>query len=317
MFDHPDFTIYEVDCIPCDRDCFLMNEEYLKDYENYMLRMFSNKLDDEEPPGFVSFIAVREICQSALRLSWYVNYIDRFHEIEIVLPRNEIVLCVGSESWGDKPHIFAKSDWMNSIYLKHYSIFAMVDATDMKSALQNGRVSRDKLVQLREAIDNIANEYNDILFISLADNVILKTNWTVGRFDSEVNYTYSPETILYVINKIADAYQRILEMDVYAVVTQGSNEYYMDSLHHQLVSNHICLNSLGTPFANLMYIDQKVRSYGKTEHGKHQLYLDSQFFNSLSLSQSIRSRFSHRRYPYSSKLQSNAHYYWCERNEVT
>ena len=294
-----------------------MNEKYMHEYEDFMLKTFRNSGDDtEEPPGYVSFVAVREICEFSLRLSWYVNFIDRFHEIEIMLPKSEIIACAGSESWGDKPHVFVKSDWLNSIYLRHNSIFALVDATNMKAAINSGSVTRQKLIWLRNLIDDIALKHSDMLFISMADNVILKTNWTVGRFGSSVGYTYSPDNILEAIGEIADAFHEVLEMDVYAIVTQGSNEYYEDPLYYQKLDNHVSLNSLGAPFANLVFIEQQVRTKGKHEHGEHQLYLDSQFFHSLGISQSTSIDFTERKHSYDSKLKPNAAYYWCERSEL-
>lgn len=316
MFDHPDFTLWKPDELPRNRDCYLMDEKYLSDYENYMLECFRNEGTDKEPPGFVSNIAVRNIEPANVVLSWYTNVIDRFHETDLRLPKHEIVVCVGAEAWDERPHVFVKSQWLRTIYLQQNSIFAMLDACEMKRALREGKVLRENLVLLRSKLDEIAEKFEDFLFISLADSVILKTNWTVGSFNSSTCYTYSPTRILTLIERIALAFQEILAMDIYAIVTQGSNEFYQDPLYHNKQANHISLNSLGVPFANLLFIENSVRNSGKELHGEYQLYLDSCYFHSLKMPEDFVLKPEARKYSYNSKLQENAEYYCFNRKEL-
>ena len=41
MFEHPYFDVYRFDTIPLDRDCFLMDEAYIEEYEKSLLSVFS------------------------------------------------------------------------------------------------------------------------------------------------------------------------------------------------------------------------------------------------------------------------------------
>jgi hypothetical protein len=163
------------------------------------------------------------------------------------------------------------------------SIFALVDAIGIKAALQRGEVSRDRLIALREAIDEIAARYTDISFISFADSLLLKSNWSVGQFDSQVRYTYEPETFVRLIAELQETYRSVLGLDLYAVLTQGSNEYYDDALLHiSATHNHVSLNSLGLPFAQLLAIDYAARD--AIHSGRHlpgELYMDEDLFRSL------------------------------------
>jgi hypothetical protein len=55
---------------------------------------------------------------------------------------------------------------------------------------------REKLIDLREAIDALAIRTPDVSFISFADSLLLKSNWTVGMVGKTPAYTYSPEGML-------------------------------------------------------------------------------------------------------------------------
>ena len=98
-------------------------------------------------------------------------------------------------------------------------------------------------------------------FVSFADSLLIKSNWRVGHFRSDVSYTYNPEVVVRIIKELQAVYQVVLGLDVYAILTQGTNEYYEDSLVHiSSGQNHISLNSLGIPFAQLMAIETSVRA---------------------------------------------------------
>jgi len=74
-----------------------------------------------------------------------------------------------------------------------------------------------------------------------------------------------------------------LGLKTYAVIAQGSNEYYDDALLHISPSKkHICLNSLGVPFAQLMEIEGTARKAIRSGiHPRSDLYMDEQYFRSL------------------------------------
>lgn len=112
---------------------------------------------------------------------------------------------------------------------------------------------------------------------------MLKSNYTVGQYDSDVEYTYEPEKILRLLPDIRAAYQSVLGLEIYAVITQGSNEYYGDSLLHiSSTKNHISLNSLGLPFAQTQAIEHCARAAIKSSiHPANDLYLDESFYHSL------------------------------------
>jgi hypothetical protein len=310
MFDHEYFDVYPFEDIPLNRDCYLMDECYLQEYEASMLDVFADKGYD--PIGYISYSAARKINEHSLDLSWYPSISSRFHEVAISLPRNQFVTCVGSWRYSEKPHIFVKSGWLEELHRRSYTVFCMVDAIGVKSALQNGTLSREKLILLRESIDRLAESHSEVCFVSFADSLLIKGNWTVGHFRSDVSYTYSPEVFVHIFKELQAVYREVLGLDVYAILTQGTNEYYEDSLVHiSSGKNHVSLNSLGVPFAQLMAIDTSVRTAIKAkEHGRFELYFDEHLYNS------IRFRFEFNKqarpkYTYSAPMMDIGSHYYC------
>jgi len=310
MFDHEYFDVYQFEDVPLNRDCYLMDECYLQEYEASILDVFAGKGGD--PIGYISHSAANKVNEHSLDLSWYPDISSRFHEVAISLPRNQFITCVGCWRYDEKPHIFVKSGWLEQLYLRVYSVFCMVDAIGVKSVLQNGTLSREKLILLREAIDRLAESHSEVCFVSFADSLLIKGNWTVGHFRSDVSYTYNPEVFVHIFKELQAVYREVLGLDVYAILTQGTNEYYEDSLVHiSSGKNHISLNSLGVPFAQLMAIHTSVRTAIKgKEHGPFELYFDEHFYNSIR----FRLEFNKQAWPkyiYSAPMMEVVSHYCC------
>jgi hypothetical protein len=283
VFDHSDIQAYTFDDVPLDRDIYLMDEKWLPEYDA-MLTGFLRGERESEVIGYISYAAARRIGEHAIELSWYPNVHTRFHEMRVLLPRDQFVCCVGSWQWDEDPRIFVTGTWLSNLHLRSHSVFALIDAIGVKRVLESGKLTRDRLISLRDAIDELAARRTDISFISLADNLLLKSNWSVGQFDSEVKYTYEPESMIRVIDELRGVYRSVLALDLYAVLTQGVNAFYDDALLHVSGSgNHISLNSLGLPFAQLLAIEGAARAAIRSnEHLRAELYMDEDFFRSLN-----------------------------------
>lgn len=316
MFDHPEIKKYAVDEIPLDTDIFLVDVKWMEQYEEFLLKIIHG--GDDEPVGYVSPVAARSINSHDIDLTWYANVYDRWHEISVTLPKDQIVMCVECWNYSEKPHLFVKSEWINHLHLKQYSIFCLIDAIDVKQAISERRLSRSNLIYIQRAIDELAAINPSVSFISFADSILLKSNWTVGMFDSSIKYTYNPG---YFINLACDIDKIFLDcanLHTYAIIAQGSNEFDIDSLLHISPSNnHVSLNSLGGPFAKLLEIDYEIRIAIKNgAHSKSDFYLDAQYYHSLSFRQGIEKndRIS---YQYKSKFSPSPSNYFCLlRNEI-
>jgi len=297
MFDHKDIEKYEFEDVPLDQDIYLMGEEWLGDYEKTLLDGLNGK--EWTAPGFVSYAAARYISADSIELSWYADIYTRFHEVRVHLPRSSFICCVGCQNYDEKPRIFVKDDWLTDIHKRTNSVFAIVDVDGVKAALTRGAISNDQLVELRARLDDLAAANPNIAFVSFADSLLLKMNWSFGMWNDPTKAVYEPEQILHALPEIARVYQTALHLQVYAVATQGRNEFYGDELMHVSPSkNHVSLNSLGIPFAQLQAIEQAARiGVRRREHAKASLYMDDRLFHSLRW-KSTYDKGKERRFPY-------------------
>ena len=198
--------------------------------------------------GYISYAAVRHVDEFGLDLSWYANVFEGFHEVRVRLPRDQFITCVDCWQYDEKPHIFVRHGWLTNLHLRPFSAFALVDAIGVKKAILRHELSKEKLAELRDRIDHVAAANPAVGFVTFADSLLLKSNWSVGTFDSDVEYTYEPEVLVNLFPQLSRVYREVLGLPIYAVIAQGVNEYYDQSLLHIAPSgNHVCLNSIGLP----------------------------------------------------------------------
>ena len=281
IFTHLQFEHFAMENVPLNRDVFLMDEQWIPEWEAAYLDLFEGK---EFPNvGYISYASVRRASADALEISWYPNIFDRFHEVSVLLPREAFVACIDVYDYDEKPHIFVKGEWLTTLHLRPYSAFALIDAIGVKHAISTGQLSGRKLITLRDRIDELADASPGVAFVSFADSLLLKVNWFVGQYDSDISYSYEPESLIRLFPQVATVYREVLCMSVYATITQGVNEYADASLiHHSSLGSHVSLNSLGLPFAQLLAIDGAARDAIRSgRHGKYELYVDDLFFHSL------------------------------------
>ena len=284
MFEHEMFDKYDLDSVPLNRDTYLIDEIYAKEYEEMYLGFLDGK--DYDAIGYVSYVAVNRIFERTLELSWYPNILDRFHELPVILPKSVVRVCVDCLQYDWKPTLFVDSDWLAALYAKTFSAFCIVDAASVKNALRSDSLDRNAFIALRNATDKLAEQYPDVAFVSFGDSILAKVNWTVGSVHNDLTYTYAPEELVEVAKKLCDVVTSTLGLPAYAILSQGYNEFWSDELVHlSSTSNHFSMNSLGTPFAQILAIDEAAREAIRSgAHTPHELYMDSYFYHSLRFS---------------------------------
>ncbi len=286
MFDHEDLYSHRFDSVPKGIQCRLMTDQFLSEFESTLLNMVTT--EDEQSHaiyeiGYGSNLVVNEITDHTLDVSWYADAMERFHEVTISIPRDSFIACVECPKFSLIPYIFVSDDWHENLLTREYSIFCLIDAVGFKEKIKNGSLSRELLISLRDELDTLAAEYPNFSFVSFADSLILKTYWKPGYFVINQPPTYRPESMFKVIEKIRQIYKNVIDLDIYAVLTQGSNEYYGDNLLHiSKTKNHVSMNSLGVPFAELLAIETTAKKSIKSHaHPPSELYIDGQYFNSI------------------------------------
>jgi len=283
LFEHDAIKKYSSNEIPINDECLLMSEIYMQDFSNALVYTLESKQGNPYEVGYAGDVIVRRINENSIDMSWYPNHFTRFHEVSIIVPKDKIKECVGCWEYGIKPYIFVDKEWLEQLYTREYSVFALIDAIGAKNAIRNNLLTKEKLIVLRNNLDALAVEHEDISFISFADSLILKSNWLVGYFHKGIKCSYEPEVFLWIIKKIQEIYRQTLALEIYAVLTQGSNQYYGEPLTH-ISKNHICLNSLGIPFAELMAIERSAKKAIRDKiHPPAEVYMEEQYYHSLNL----------------------------------
>lgn len=313
MFEHPNFDHYAIEKIPLDCDIYLRDEKYMAKYHQAAVEWAEGREEEWKNVGYVTFVAARRVDDCHVELSWMADFFKRYHAVTILLPRDQILCCVGAWRWDEKPTIWVKSGWLDQLYSRMYAVFGMVDVIGMRDALAKGMNLSERLPALRAAIDEVARKYPSLAFVSFADSLLIKSDWNATEASSEGKYRYNPEQILDVFRELRSAYKKQLGLDIYGIFTQGANEYINDtSLHISDSGNHVCLNSLGGPFADLMAIDKEARRLSKQkDHGPHELYLDQEYFMSLRLGYKYEPRQTLRRYDYDRVMTKQVGQYVC------
>jgi len=285
MFSNKSFQKFELNELPLQRDIFMMDEMWIDEWEAEWLKVFNG--DEKASPyevGCITPVHIAKVTTAGAEISWYPNTHDRFHEVKTFLPTDAFVASAVACEYEKRPQLFVKGTWLRKLHLRSNSIFAMIDVVDMTKAIQTGSISHERLIALRNGLDEIAVMYPLLSFISFADSLLLKTNWTAGVFDMDVSYSYRPESMLVLFQKLQALYLESLGLEIYGVFAQGSNEYYEDALLHISKSqNHVSLNSLGLPFAQITLIEAAARKAIRNgEHDRMEFYMDEDLFHSLT-----------------------------------
>ena len=285
MFDRPDFQSIPFEQVPLDRDLRVMDEKWMHDYEQEWIRQFDGRATNECSAGYITPVAARSIGQGWLEMSWYLISADRFHEVPVFLPKSSFITCVDVPAYDEKPRIFVKSEWLTELHERPLATFAIVDAIGIKTLLRSGELSAVALQALRDRVDTIADRHPHLGFVSFADSFLVKQVWSVGHVDSEIRYTYQPETLFPVIAELHKAIEQTIRAKAYTLMTQGINSYGdPGAIHVSAKQNHVSLNSLGVPFAQLRAIEDAARRAIRAHtHPPGELYMDSNLFRSLKL----------------------------------
>lgn len=307
-----------IEKIPLDQDCYLMSDIHMEAFIGEITKITQGKQGNPYQIGAVAYVAARIINQASIELSWYPNTYTRFHEISISLPKDKFVACVECSAYDFKPYIFVNDAWLKEIYSRQYSSFALIDAIGVRQAINDGKLNKKLLLALRDRIDDLAKSMESISFISFADSLILKNNFNINCIENTSVYSYAPEQLLLAIQELDKIYQSILNLQIYAVLTQGSNEYYDEPLLHiSKTKNHICLNSLGLPFAELLSIEQEAKKSIKNDvHPPAQLYMDQQFYHSLNFNHEFHKKSVPKNKYKAIMRESNSYYFYSSCSKI-
>jgi hypothetical protein len=302
---HPS-RLYEFDEIPMERDLVMVGAGQLEDLRREWARYLSElgqgepRSPDEKIDG--RWCAIEGRTKDSFDLNVCITVTTRYHGAVKKLPRSKFVLCIDFWNHAKSPYLVVDQSWFDEIGRETFSLYALVDAVGMRSLLdRQGRITAGQLARLREGLDVVAGDRLDHAFLSFADSVLVKSNWTAGEYES----TYRPEDFIEVTERVCIAIEDALDLKSYAVVTQGANAADDASLLHvSEPQNHIFFGSLAAPFAELFDIDRTVRaSIRAGRHPPRQLYVSATVFWSLRFGPlDAKDRLSESLVPFASEL---------------
>jgi len=291
-------TIYDFSDVPMNRDCFIIRksekELFIKAWEKYI-----GAPDGTNPPHPNEMLDYQWCCVSAkcdmyLDINYCITKNIRFHGVMKRLPRSQFDSAYHIDGYQKRPYIIVDDEWIDSIAKIENSLYAYIDIIGIKKYItEKGKISKDNYQQLISEVDEIADKYENYAFISFADNILIKSNWSACI--TEYENLFCPEKLILVIKEIREAIKKSLNLDAYAIATQGVN--YVENNNLFLKSgknNHFAIPSIASPFSEIFDIDNKIKDNIRNGiHGEFQLYL----------SESLAKSMKYKDYKYQDKLQ--------------
>jgi hypothetical protein len=281
----PAFEDLPFEELPLECDTWLMDEKWLPDWEKAWQAVFAGKDISPYQIGYISYISINSISDEAAEIEWFANIHTRFHAVQTYLPRRVFRGCFRAWEYEKRATVFVDGAWLNRLHDRTHSTFALVDACGFGSMLKRDAIEAGKILKIRNEVDILAAANPTVAFTSFADSLLLKTNWNIGRWDNPTVAEYQPESLLKLLAEIDDIYRFVLGVSTYAALAQGNNDLFGDELFHVAKSgNHVSLNSLGLPFAQIRAIEDAARDNIRAKvHGPSEVYIDRTLFWSMNI----------------------------------
>ena len=271
----------------CRRDLVLLGSDELNLLRHHWIRYLAEPdgTTPAHPNEFLKFLwcSVEATGIDSYDLGILISNRTRFHLATVRLPRSKFTVFIDIWNYNKCPYLVVTQDWFDEILRTHFSLYGLVDAVGMRKLLAaQGHITREQVVATREGIDQLARRHPNHAFLSFADTVLVKTNWSMMG-DAQYEATYRPERFLELIEDVRRVFRSALHLDSYAVVTQGANAAAEDGLVSiSPERNHVSFGSLGTPFAQLFEMDTAIRKAVRAGlHRRKTLYLANWFFLTL------------------------------------
>ena len=278
------FTFYDLPQLQLKKDYFLNSDLKSKEIEIEWLK-YINHEDYKHPNSISEYFPfdILRISNDELFIRILMQRNDRWHTIKISLPISIFRVAYLAHTSETRAQIVVKEEWFKKLKEYSYSVYCIIDFIDMKKILSKlGSISAEQLNRIKYIVDVFATANPDYIFMSFADNILIKTNW---KMDYKGNTTiYNPEKLLRLIQKLRREIKLELGIDSYSIVSQGAN--YVDENFVNLepiVKNHFFLPSLSTSFIEIFEIDNDIRNKIKSQELKRsEVYLENSFYQSTN-----------------------------------
>jgi hypothetical protein len=275
--------IYNFEQLPTNRDLFIIGEDEFNNNIDYW-KKYLDKRGLQHPNNFQTyrFASITHNSDKLIDLFLEINIHTRFHGIHKKLPKTKFRFCIEFWSWGERPYLIVDQKWLNAFLNDTYSIYALIDFIGVRSIIEeHGIIPKKYIKKLKKNLHVLSVKHSNYLFVTFADNLIIKTNWSGEK--EKYNNSYKPELFLKLIENVFSIIKSSINLDSYAVISQGANFIEEDLSNNSInTNNYFFFDSISTPFIELFEIDDNVRkSIKKKIISAKTLYLSESFLLSL------------------------------------
>ena len=273
---------YGISDIPLNKDSFLLSDQSLDKIEQQWTEFLSSKCDYEKwihPNGLMDYIPchISSVNDSHLNITLLLDRSSRFHTISKTLPTKFFRTAFKVFSSDKRPYIIVDQNWFKNLRNSIYSAYVLIDFVGIRILLNEyGEFPSNTLNSIKAIVDKYCNQNKDLIFLTCADNIIIKSGW---EFVSE-NSKYQPEMLVITVNQLMAEIKEKTRINSYAIITQGANYVDEKNLTHSVTpKNHFFMSSISVPFIEAFEIDSDIRKRIKNkEIDKMPFYIEQSFY---------------------------------------
>jgi len=277
------FEFYAPEEIPKERDCFLLSVNGEKLIERQWIEWHYNYDNDtwKHPNELVDYTPcwIYSTNNLFINLSFIVNYKDRFHSVNALLPKQMMKTAFLPFTAEKRPYILVNDSWYNKLFSYTYSMYCIIDFIGIRELIAKyGEVPAETINNIQSVCNDVGNSNKNLQIIMLADNIIVKSKWKPEESDK-----YNPEILVRLIIDLMNGIEKSSGIKSYAIFTQGIDYVNEDEIFDiSKNENIISIPSVSSPFIESFEIDNNVRKLIRKKDLKPKnLYIEKSLYLSM------------------------------------
>lgn len=275
---------YSPEEIPRNRDCFLQSAKDEKIIQEQWVK-WANNYDDnswKHPNWLIDYTPchINSVNELFISLAFMINSKDRFHIINILLPRQMLKAAFLPFTAEKRPYIIVDETWHNKLFNSSYSIYCLINLNGIREIIAtHGEVLSVTVNDVQAICETLGNRNEDLQITIFSDNILVKLNWKPDTIKK-----YNPELFVDLMIDLMKQIEIKTNVSSYAVFTQGANYLNEDEIEKK--HNHknvVSIQSISAPFIEAFEIDNNLRSLiRKGELNPKSLYIENSFYLSMN-----------------------------------
>jgi len=278
------FQFYDIEDLKINKEHFLLGEGSLSIIEKQWLHYLNPTSEQwEHPNSLMDYIPchISDIKNFHLDVTLLIDRSNRFHTITKSLPKQFFKAAFLPHTSESRPSLIVDQTWFENLFKSIYSAYVLIDFIGIRNILNEyGEFPIDRLEKIKSIIDELCIEHPEIICLTCADNIIMKSSWN----PSENKSNYQPETLLSIVDMLMARIEKEVGLKSYAIFTQGAN-YVNEQLLSSKPSppNHLFISSISIPFIEAFEIDSDIRKRIKDKEIQPMpIYIEYSFYISMS-----------------------------------